>query len=1080
MGRVYDQLEPVDVSGEKFHAPLPLGPEGLCYGTLQNGMKYYVRQCPKPKGRCALALAVRVGSVVEEEEERGIAHIVEHLAFNATESYSNHDIVRLLERIGAEFGACQNAYTSADETVYTLTVPTGDKEGLLAETLGVMAEMAFKIRCAPTDLDKERGAVLEEWRMSRDAGGRLQEAHWKLIFQGSKYADRLPIGTEAVIRRGPANTVRSFYERWYRPENMALVAVGDFPDTEGVVELIRKHMGSGASRSSSSSPATPVPKFHYVPHVEPRFKVLVDRETQHPLVYVSFKHPRTRISTPEDFLEHLTTTVFEVAVNNRLYKISRLQKPPFASASVSEEPLCATTGSCVLSATAMDGQVLSALESLLTEVARVRLHGIGPAEFARALSELQSEVENTALEADQGYCTEIRDEYVRHFLNNEFVTGQEYEARLTKSLMPQISREAVERCAQRYRPRDSCVVKVMDHYRSCTEDQLKKVFERVAAAEAAGDIGPWEEPPAPESLMAEVPEPLAPETAIVKERYFPAPLDVTELTLSNGMRVAFKSTTFMRDEIHMTGFALGGLSEVPQELFYTASLAGTMAGHLGIFGFRPDVLGDILAGRRVDLEVTEGAYYRIMRGVQSPMDMETAMQLVHLLFTTQVRLVPEEVETAVKLVRQAIEAQLRNPLHSYSQRVRYINYGGCYYFKQLTLEDVDRVDPALALAHHNLSWQNPGEYTLVLTGNIDREQFLPLLCRYLATLPKTGLPPPKLPKDVKPLPYSFPETPVVEDVKVSMVSPVAQSQITFPVSLSRPQAREDLVWLGLVCRALETRLIQKMRFVRGDVYTVSVSPFFGCVPPSLDGDPQGDVAIMFSCDPANKDRLVAMALQELTVIQGGAMTAPEVETLVNLERLHFEESQAENSYWHEVIVMGYQSKSYQLLGGDLAAVYGKNMEAREKVLSSCTPEALREAFCRLIPAPPTSRYTAISMLPRPPSIFHRIGALLAGRWLGSSSNTLRGGDGPGGLPLEASSVVTTTATATTPLLGSRSGSGSGSGSGFLTAGGGGGSASTTTYLTSTSVMAATVVTAAAAIGAGLLLWSKSTSIKRGS
>ncbi|GIL74679.1 hypothetical protein Vretimale_2315 [Volvox reticuliferus] len=1076
MGRVYDQLEPVDVSGDKFHEPLPLGPEGLRYGTLQNGMKYYVRQCAKPKGRCALALAVRVGSVVEEEEERGIAHIVEHLAFNATESYSNHDIVRLLERIGAEFGACQNAYTSADETVYTLTVPTGDKEGLLDETLGVMAEMAFKIRCDPADLDKERGAVLEEWRMSRDAGGRLQEAHWKLIFQGSKYADRLPIGTEAVIRRGPASTVRAFYERWYRPENMALVAVGDFPNADAVVELIRRQMGSGASRSNSS-PAAPVPRFDYVPHAEPRFKVLVDREAQHPLVYVSYKHPRTRISTPEDFLEHLTISVFEVALNNRLYKISRLREPPFASASVSEESLCATTGSCVLSATAMDGQVLTALESLLTEVARVRLHGIGPAEVARALSELQSEVENTALEADQGYCTEIRDEYVRHFLNDEFVTGQEYEARLTKSLMPQISREAVERCAQRYRPRDSCVVKVMDHYRSCTEDQLRKVLERVAVAEAAGDIGPWEEPPAPESLMAELPEPLAPETAIVKERYFPAPLDVTELTLSNGMRVAFKSTTFMRDEIHMTGFAVGGLSEVPLELFYTASLAGTLAGHLGMFGFRPDVLGDILAGRRVDVEVTEGAYYRTMRGVQSPTDLETAMQLVHLLFTTQVRLVPEEVETAVKLVRQAIEAQLRNPLHSYHQRVRYINYGGCYYFKQLTLEDVDRVDPALALAHHNLSWQNPGEYTLVLTGNVDREQFLPLLCRYLATLPKTGLPPPKLPKDVKSLPYSFPETPVVEDVKVSMVSPVTQSQITFPVALSRPQAREDLVWLGLVCRALETRLIQRMRFVRGDVYTVSVSPFFGCVSPSLDGDPQGDVAIMFSCDPANKDRLVAMALEELTAIQGGALTPPEVETLINLERLQFEESQAENSYWHELIVTGYQSKSYQLLGGDLGAVYAKNMEAREKVLGSCTPEALREAFCRLIPTPPTSRYTAISMLPRPPSIFHRIGALLAGRWLGASCNTFRGGDGPGGLPLEASPVVNPTAM---PLLSGRSGSGSGSGngSGFLFTGGGLASASTPIYLNTTGIVAATVATAAAAIGTGLLLWSKSASMKR--
>ncbi|GFR46295.1 hypothetical protein Agub_g7851, partial [Astrephomene gubernaculifera] len=439
MGRVYDDLEPVDVSGEKFHQPLPLGPEGLKHGTLENGLTYYVRQCAKPKGRCALALAVRVGSVVESEQERGMAHIVEHLAFNATESYSNHDIVRLLERIGAEFGACQNAYTSADETVYTLTVPTGDGEGLLAETLGVMAEMAFKIRCSPSDLSKERGAVLEEWRMSRDAQGRMQEAHWQLIFQGSRYAERLPIGTESVIRRCPADAVRSWYERWYRPGHMALVAVGDFKDTDAVVGLIQRHLGSGASRSRE--PAPDLPRFSYTPHEQPRFKVLVDRETQHPSVYVSYKHPRMQIRTPQEFLQHLALSVFEIALNNRLYKIGRQREPPFASAAVSDEPLCATAGSCVLSATALDGKVLPALESLLTEVARVRLHGIGPAELSRAVSELISDIENTTLEADQGYCTDIRDEYVRHFLYDEFVTGQEYEARLSKALVPLLSRE---------------------------------------------------------------------------------------------------------------------------------------------------------------------------------------------------------------------------------------------------------------------------------------------------------------------------------------------------------------------------------------------------------------------------------------------------------------------------------------------------------------------------------------------------------------------------------------------------------------------------------------------------------------
>ncbi|PNW71276.1 hypothetical protein CHLRE_16g647500v5 [Chlamydomonas reinhardtii] len=301
-------------------------------------------------------------------------------------------------------------------------------------------------------------------------------------------------------------------------------------------------------------------------------------------------------------------------------------------------------------------------------------------------------------------------------------------------------------------------------------------------------------------------------------------------------------------------------------------------------------------------------------------------------------------------------------------------------------QDFEAVDPALALAHHNMSWRNPAEFRIVLTGNVDRAALEPLLCAYLATIPKTGLPPPKLPKEVTPLPYSFPEEPVVEDVKVAMVSPVAQAQITFPVSLSRPVAREELVWLSLVCRALETRLLQKMRFVAGDVYTVAVSPFFGCVAPSLDGDPRGDIAVMFSCDPANKQRLVGLVLEEVSALQQADLADQEVATLVNLDKLTFENSQAENSYWHDLVVTGYQSKSYQLLGGDLSAVYDKNMEAREKVLGSCTPATLRAAMCRLFPRPPTCRYTAIAMLPRPPGLFHRLGAALAARWFGTSGS----------------------------------------------------------------------------------------------
>ena len=223
----------------KWKEQLPLGPKDRHrHGTLPNGMRYYVQKTHKPKDRAALALAVDIGSIAETEEERGVAHLVEHLAFRATESNDNFAIVKFLESIGAEFGACQNAYTSMDETVYELLVPI-DKPNVLEQALDVYAEFATKIRISDADVNDERGAVMEELRMGRDARGRASEAYWKMLMQGSLYAERLPIGLEKVIREGDPEVFRRFYKKWYRPERMAVVAAGDFENLGAVEKLIK-------------------------------------------------------------------------------------------------------------------------------------------------------------------------------------------------------------------------------------------------------------------------------------------------------------------------------------------------------------------------------------------------------------------------------------------------------------------------------------------------------------------------------------------------------------------------------------------------------------------------------------------------------------------------------------------------------------------------------------------------------------------------------------------------------------------------------------------------------------------------
>jgi predicted Zn-dependent peptidase len=340
-----------------------LEPFGADYGRLDNGLIYYVRRNSKPRMRAALALAVKVGSVLEEEDQRGVAHIVEHLAFSATTRYTNHDIVKFLESIGAEFGPCQNAMTTADETIYELFVPV-DKPELLSQAISILAEFSSEIRVSKEDLEKERGAVMEEYRGNRNATGRMQDSHWQLMMEGSKYAERLPIGLEKVIRSVPAATVKQFYQKWYHLCNMAVVAVGDFPDTKTVVDLIKTHFED--KRSSSEPPQIPV--FPVPSHEETRFSCFVESEAAGSAVMISYKMPVSDLKTVKDYRDMLAESMFLHALNQRLFKISRRKDPPFFACSVAADVLVSPLKAYIMSSSCKEKGTLASLESMLLEV----------------------------------------------------------------------------------------------------------------------------------------------------------------------------------------------------------------------------------------------------------------------------------------------------------------------------------------------------------------------------------------------------------------------------------------------------------------------------------------------------------------------------------------------------------------------------------------------------------------------------------------------------------------------------------------------------------------------------------------
>ncbi|KAL2501004.1 Insulinase (Peptidase family M16) protein [Forsythia ovata] len=931
---------------------LPERPYGVDYGRLDNGLTYYVRCNSKPKMRAALALAVKVGSVLEEEEERGVAHIVEHLAFSATTKYTNHDIVKFLESIGAEFGACQNALTSADETVYELFVPV-DKPELLSQAISVLAEFSSEVRVSEDDLEKERGAVMEEYRGSRNANGRMQDAYWVLMMEGSKYAERLPIGLEKVIRTVSPEIVKKFYKKWYHLQNMAVIAVGDFPDAQSVIELIRTHFGD---KIPAVDPP-PIPHFSVPSHEEPRFSSFVESEAAGSAVMISCKILANELKTVKDYRNLLAESMFFHAMNQRFFKISHKKDLPYFSCSAAADVIVRPVKAYIMTSSCKQNGTTQALESMLTEVARVRIHGFSEREILIARALLMSEIESAYLERDQIQSTSLRDEYTQHFLRNEPVIGIEYEAQLHKTLLPNISASEVSKYSENFRTSCGCVIKTIEPQATMTVDDLKAVVLRVNSLEEERSISPWDDEHIPEEIVSTMPNP-----GHIVQQFEHSSIGVTELILSNGMRVCYKCTDYLDDQVLFTGFSYGGLSELPECEYFSCSMGLTIAGEIGVFGYRPSMLMDMLAGKRAEVGTKLGAYMRSFSGDCSPSDLETALQLVYQLFTTNLEPGEEDAKIVMQMAEESVHAQERDPYTAFANRVRELNYGNSYFFRPIKIGDLCKVDPFKACEYFNNCFKDPSSFTVVIVGNIDPAIACPLILQYLGGIPRPCEPIMNFTRDdLRGLPFTFPSAVIREVVRSPMVEAQCSVQLCFPVELKNENMMEDVHMVGFMSKLLETKILQALRFKRGQIYSAGVSVFLGGNKPSRVGNILGDISVNFSCDPDISSTLVNLALDEILRLQEEGPSDDDVSTILEIEQRAHENGLQENYYWLERILHSYQSRIY---AGDVGAAFKVLDEGRSKVRNSLTPVAAQLALKRILPFPCKQQYTVVILMPQ--------------------------------------------------------------------------------------------------------------------
>ena len=852
---------------------LPVDP-AVRLRTLPNGLRYYLRSHKEPQKRASLRLVVNTGSVLERPEEQGYAHFVEHMAFNGTRLFKKQEIVDYIEKVGMRFGQHANASTSFDETIYMFDVPTDDAT-IVEKGFTILQQIAADVSFDPAEVEREKGVVIEEWRLGRGAATRVMEKIMPVVFRGSRYAERLPIGKKEILEKATADGLRAFYKRWYRPDLMAVIAVGDF-DIDKLEGFIKTHFGSmpGATGPEAGQrPMFPVPD-----HQETLVAMAKDKELPSTTVGVVYKLPRRPTASKRDYRRLVVESIYHGMVNGRLEELTRVPDPPFMFAGSATQPFVRSKDVFLQIAAVKQEGVVRGLESLTREVERVDRHGFTKGELDREKTDRLRQLERAVREKDKVRSQSYADEMVRHFLRDETMPGIERELELTKEFLPTITLEEMNRVAAEWITEKNRVILVQGPEAAPVPPaaDLAAVFERVQKEQVAAFVDKVAEGP----LIP--PEQLPAPGRITKESQI-AELGVTEWRLSNGIRVVWKATDFKNDEIIMSAFSPGGHSRTPDKDFESALYASEVVGLSGVGKLGPTELRKALAGKVVSVGPYIGELEEGISGSASPDDLETMMQLVHLFVTAPRR--DQEVFAAFKAqLEEQLQRRGADPQTVFRDKWTVAYYGNhprrrppeLARAKLVTLDGVHRV--------YKDRFADVGDFTFVLVGRVDGAKLKPLVEKYLATLPSRGRK--ETWKDIKARPVGIGKTVEHE----GGVEPKA----TVLMSFTAPQrwSREEEQRLDSLTEAVSIRLREVLREDLGGTYGVRVGGSLSRRPV-----PYYRTDVNFSCSPDNVGKLTDAVYTEIRAARDKGLADDYLAKVKAAQKRSLEEAIRTNGYW---------------------------------------------------------------------------------------------------------------------------------------------------------------------------------------
>ena len=861
--------------------PIPTDPN-VRVGKLENGLTYYIRHNELPDNQADFYIAQKVGSILEEDNQRGLAHFLEHMCFNGTTNYPGNLLREYLEGIGVKFGANLNAYTSIDETVYNISNVPVTRETVVDSCLLILHDWANDLTLDHEEIDKERKVIHEEWRTRTGAMMRMYEKVFPVMFKDSKYAYRLPIGTMEVVDNFPYQALKDYYEKWYRPDQQGIIVVGDI-DVDKVEEKIKKMFSPiEMPENAAERKYFPVPD-----NDEPIIAVAKDKEQQVPIIYLFHKHEAVPDEMKNNMgylaMNYMTSMVGNM-LNARLEELTQKPEPPFIQAFAEDGIylLAKTKGAFMGLAVAKEDGILTSTEALMTEIERVRQFGFTASEYARAKADYLRALESAYNERDKMRNAQYVNEYVRHFIDNEPMPGIENEYAIMNQIVPNIPVDAINQMVKQLIGEKNIVLSVFcpekEGMKYPTEAELKAVIDKVKAAKLEAYVDKVSDEP----LMKELPA----GGKVVKSEE--GPFGSKVLTLSNGVKVVMKKTDFKADEVRMQAFSTGGTSMFDDKDVVQFKLINQVAGLGGLGNFSNVDLDKVLAGKMASASAYVNSLTEGISASCSPKDMETMLQLTYLRFTAP-RMDQDAFTSFIGRNKAALANAEANPNTAFGDSINVALYNRHPRAISIKAETLDKIDYSKVMELYKDRFADASDFTFVMVGNIDEATATPLIEKYLGSLPSTKRN--EKFRDVNP------------DIRKGMYEnnftremETAKSSVLMVASGKCEYTQKNVVMMSMLGQLLNILYTQTVREEAGGTYGVSCNGQLSKYP-----EAEGVFQIYFDTDPERRPQMVELINKGISDFIAQGPKAEDLNKVKEYMMKTYQQNQKENSYWMGIL-----------------------------------------------------------------------------------------------------------------------------------------------------------------------------------